>query len=148
MESPFVLSVYHFWMGFKSFLKFGIIFTIFTLKSRWTWPCNVHHKTICLFKFKGLISSTSAGDHTWFRVPCWLPGWGNTEGRHFVLMEEGGGGGGKVKLIISINILDFSYFPGLGYIGKCGRWTRRATWKTPTRVSSTVLAAISSRQSL
>ena len=43
----------------------------------------------------------SSGDHTWLQlVPCWLHGWGNTEARHLVLMEEGGRGGGKVKRII------------------------------------------------
>ena len=43
---------------------------------------------------------TSSGDHTWFQhIPCWLRGWGITEARHLVLMDEGGGGGGKVKNI-------------------------------------------------
>ena len=66
-----------------------------------------------------LISTTSSGDHTWIQlIPCWLPGWGSTEGRHLVLMEEGEGGGGKVKRNILKIVFDFLCSDSdLGYIG-------------------------------
>ena len=53
----------------------------------------------------------TSGDHTWIQpFPNWLPGGGNTEARHLVLMEEGGGGGGKVnRIVLAIND-DFPYF--------------------------------------
>ena len=46
---------------------------------------------------------TSSGDHTWFQhIPCWLRGWGITEARHLVLVDEGGGGGGKVQKLLTL----------------------------------------------
>ena len=47
-----------------------------------------------------VIFWTSSGDYNWLhQIPNRLPGWGNTEAGHLVLMEEGGGGQGKVKRI-------------------------------------------------
>ena len=59
-----------------------------------------------------LISSTS-GDLPWFQlIPCWLPGWGNTEAGHLAPLEEGrrqGGPADKVRMIILKILHKFPY---------------------------------------